>query len=54
MDLDPPPQDEEADISEAPVETSRPGESSRNPIADLDATHSLDEDEEEEDNSDDD
>lgn len=49
LDLDPPPQDAEADILEAPVAASRPGQSSHNPIANLDATHSLDEDEEEED-----
>eukprot|EP00253_Pinus_taeda_P004389 PITA_04389 len=53
LDLDPLPQDAEVDISEAPVATSRRGESSRNPIADLDATHSLDEDEEEDDSNDD-
>ena len=49
LDLDPPPQDAEADISKAPVAALGLGESCRNPIADLDATHSLDEDEEDDD-----
>jgi len=46
LDLDPPPHDAKADISQAPVATSGPGKSSHNPIAYLDATHSSHEEEE--------
>ena len=55
LDLDPPPQDVEANILEAPIAASGPGESSHNPIADLDdhVTHSSDEDEEDEDEDED-
>ena len=53
LDLDPPPQDVEVDISEALVAASGLRESNRQPIADLDATHSLDEDEEDDDSDDD-
>ena len=51
MDLDPPPQDAEANTSEALVVASGPGESSHNLIADLDATHSSNEDEEDDEES---
>ena len=55
LDLDPPPQDAEANTSEALVVASGLGESSHNPIADLDdhATQSSDEDEEDGDSDDD-
>lgn len=46
LDLDPPPQDAEADLSETPVAALRLGESSHNPITNLDVAHSSNEDEE--------
>ena len=49
LDLDPLPHVAGADISKVPH--SEPGESSCNPIADLEATHSVHEDQDQDDDS---